>query len=141
VLFAVQLAAIQRPVYSTFISQLDASMAERQWNRVQVGAMVFDPLVYRAPTVLGRPTRSSPSWYERSDTWEHLRDAADPKELQAAGFAYMYFDGQYWEQLSGAQQQGLADSCVRQIDRVDGVRSDTDYSKDFRVLLDVRACR
>src|SRR5574340_433772 len=140
VLFAVSLTAIQRPVFSTFITQLDASMAERQWNRLEPGALVFDPLVYRAPTVLGRPTRSSPSWYERSDSWERLRDAADPNAIRAAGFAYMYIDGQYWEQLSPNQQQALVGDCLTQIDRVDGFRSATDYTKDFRIVLDIRAC-
>jgi hypothetical protein len=140
VLLATQLAAIQRPVYSTFITQLDASVAEDHWNQLEAGALVFDPLVYRAPTVLGRPTRSSPSWYSRSEDWERLRDSANPFELRHAGFAYMYIDGQYWEGLDPKQQERLADACIRQIGRVDGVRSETDYTKDFRLLLDIRAC-
>ena len=140
VLLATQLLAIQRPVYTTFVTEMDANMSSRHWNQLEVGALVFDPLVYRAPTVLGRPTRSSLSWYERSDAWEQLRAAADPGELRRAGFGYMYLDGQFWEQLTPEQQRSLAAACVREIDRVDGVRSDTDNSKDFRLLLDIRAC-
>jgi hypothetical protein len=140
VLLAMQLVAIQRPVYSTFITQLDASVAEEQWNQLEAGALVFDPLVFRAPTVLGRPTRSSPSWYARSESWELLRDSADPIALRAAGFSYMYIDGQYWEGLEDAQQDRLGDACVQIVDRVDGVRSQTDFTKDFRLLLDIRAC-
>ena len=141
ILFGVQLVAIQRPVYSTFISQMDAKMAEEHWNQLEPAQLVFDPLVFRAPTVFGRPTRSSPTWYTRSEEWEKLRDAADPYKLRGAGFAYMYFDSDYWEQLSRVQQTALESPCVKQLWQVDGIHSEADYTKDFRRLLDVRACR
>ncbi len=115
-------------------------MAEKHWNKLEAGALVFDPLVYRAPTLFGRPTRSSPSWYTRSDEWERLRDGASPVELRKSGFMYMYLDGAYWEGLDADQQQGLADTCVVAMDRMNGFRSDTDYTKDFRLLLDIRGC-
>jgi len=140
ILFGVQLAAIQRPVYATFISPMDAKMSEGYWNDLAPGELVFDPLVFRAPTVFGRPTRSSPTWYTRSEEWEKLRDSADPYALRSAGFAYMYLDSDYWEQLDAGQQAALGDSCVRQIAQVDGIHSETDYTKDFRRLLDIRAC-
>jgi hypothetical protein len=141
VLFAIQLAAIQRPVYATFISELDARMTARHWNRLESDVLVFDPVVFRAPTVLGRPTRSSPSWYARTDEWELLQRSADPREIEKAGFGYMYYDGQFWEQLSAEQQAALTQPCVKRVDRTDGVRGETDYTKDFRVLLDIHACR
>lgn len=141
VLFAIQLAAIQRPVYSTFITQLDAKMAEDNWNRLPPGALVFDPLVYRAPTVLGRPTRSSPSWYSRLPEWERLRDAADPVELRSAGFTHMYIDGAFWEGLAPYQQYLLSEPCVVKLDQVAGYRSESDYTKDFRWLLDIESCK
>ncbi len=140
VLFATQLPAIQRPVFSTFVTQLDASMAERHWNRLEPDALVFDPLVYRAPTLLGRPTHSSLSWYTRSDAWEQLRNNASPAALRKAGFTHMYVDRAFWDGLDTDQQRGLGDACVRTIDRMDGIRSETDYTKDFRLLLDIRGC-
>jgi len=140
ILFGVQLAAIQRPVYATFISALDAKMADEQWNRLDPWELVFDPLVFRAPTVFGRPTRSSPTWYTRSEEWEKLRDSADPYRLRGAGFSYMYFDSDYWEGLSTAQQAALVGSCVGEVRQVDGIHSETDYTRDFRRLLDIRAC-
>ncbi|MFH1184363.1 MAG: hypothetical protein V1755_04900 [Chloroflexota bacterium] len=140
ILFGAQLAAIQKPVYATFISQLDAKMAEEQWNKLGPGELVFDPLVFRAPTVFGRPTRSSPTWYTRSEEWEKLRDTADPYRLRRAGFAYMYFDSDYWEGLNTDRQAALAGSCVKEVLQVDGIHSETDYSKDFRRLLDIRSC-
>ena len=114
VLFAVQLARYTASRLQHLHFQLDASMTERQWNQLAVGALVFDPLVYRAPTVFGRPTRSSPSWYARSDAWERLRDAANPQALAGAGFTYMYLDGQYWENLGEVSRRRLRTAaCVR----------------------------
>jgi hypothetical protein len=52
----------------------------------------------------------------------------------------MYLDSDYWEQLDAGQQVALGDSCVRQIAQVEGIQSETDYTKDFRRLLDIRAC-
>lgn len=140
VLFGVQLAAIQRPQYSTFISSMDAKMADELWNSLKPGELVFDPLVFRAPTVFGRPTRSSATWYTRTEDWEKLRESANPHRLRAAGFTYLYFDGDYWEQLSREQQAALTESCVLEVRQVDGFRNEDDYTKDFRRLLDIRAC-
>jgi hypothetical protein len=140
ILFGIQLAAIQRPVYATFITPMDAKMAQEQWNRLAPGTLVFDPLVFRAPTVFGRATRSSPTWYIRSAEWEMLRDQADPYELRSSGFAYMYFDSDYWEELSERQRAALGEPCVKELGQVDGIHSETDYTKDFRRLLDIQAC-
>lgn len=141
VLFGVQLTAIQRPVYATFITQLDAKVAAEHWNELSPGSLVFDPLVFRAPTVFGRPTRSAPSWYTRSDAWEHLRDEANPQAISDAGFDYIYLDGEYWEQLTPEQHEMLEGECVVPLWQVDGTRSEDDYRKDFRRLVDIRGCR
>lgn len=141
ILFGIQLAAIQQPVFATFISQMDAKMADEHWNELPSGALVFDPLVFRAPTVFGRATKSSPSWYSTSSDWEHLKRAANPYELRRAGFDYMYLDADYWEQLSPEQQASLGGPCIQQLWQVEGVHSETDYTKDFRRLLDIRSCR
>lgn len=141
VLLSVQLAAIQRPVFATFITQIDAKVAADHWNDLRPGALVFDPLVFRAPTVFGRPTRSSPTWYTRSEDWEVLRDGADPGAIGAAGFDYMYFDREYWDQLTSGQRDALQGGCVTQLWQVDGIRDESDYRMDFRRLLDIRECR
>jgi hypothetical protein len=141
VLLGVQLAAIQRPVFATFITQIDAKVAADHWNELRPGALVFDPLVFRAPTVFGRPTRSSPTWYTRSEDWELLRDEANPSAIGSAGFDYMYFDREYWDQLTTSQRAALQGGCVTQLWQVDGIRSESDYRRDFRRLLDIRECR
>jgi hypothetical protein len=140
VLFAVQLAAIQQPTYATFITPMDAKMAQAYWNRLDANGEVFDPVVYRAPTVLGRFTNSSPTWYTRFSAWESLRDAPSPDRLKAAGFEYAYFDSDYWESLTPGQRAAFNVPCVKLIAQADGIHSLSDYTKDFRRLLDVASC-
>lgn len=140
VLFGSQLSAIQKPILSTFITPMDASMSQEFWDRLAPGSWVFDPLVYRSPTVFGRFTDSSPSWYTRTADWQALDDAPDPFKLRAAGYSYVYFDSDYWNGLSVAQQRQFEVSCAQQVAQVDGIHSEKDYTKDFRRLLDITTC-
>jgi len=141
ILFSAQLAAVQRPIYATFISPLDAKMSQEYWDKLPADALVFDPSVFRAPTVFGRFTQSSPTWYLQSPDWQALTADPDPFKIHAAGFDYMYFDIDYWNGLTPAQQSALKNSCVKQVAQVDGIHSEKDYSKDFRRLLDIRNCK
>ncbi len=141
VLFGIQLLAIQRPVLSTFITPLDAKMSHDHWKRLDSEALIFDPVVFRAPTVFGRFTLSSPSWYTRNPEWQALAAAPDPRAIRAAGFDYMYFDKDYWDSLTLAQQSLFNAACVRQVAQVDGIHSEQDYTKDFRRLIDIRDCK
>ncbi len=141
VLFSVQLIAIPKPIYATFITPMDAKISQEYWDRLERGAWVLDPAVSRAPTVFGRFTDSSPTWYLQSPEWQALVDSADPVRIHAAGYDYMYFGIDYWERLSPVQQLLLRSACVRQVAEVDGVRSASDYRKDFRSLLDIRGCK
>ena len=141
VLFGVQLTAIQKPVYATFITPMDAKMTQEYWNKLESGTLIFDPVVYRAPTVFGRFTDSSPSWYLKSPGWQALADAPDPFKIHAAGFDYMYFDSDTWNNLTPAEQSLFSTSCVKQIAQVDGIHSEKDFTKDFRRLLSIRNCK
>ena len=58
-----------------------------------------------------------------------------------AGFAYVYFDKDYWDRLAPAQQALFSASCVRQVAEVNGIHSEENYAKDFRRLLDVSSCK
>jgi hypothetical protein len=141
VLFGVQLIAIQKPVYATFITPMDAKMTQEYWNKLEPRALIFDPVVYRGPTVFGRFTDSSPSWYLKSPGWQALADAPDPSKIHAAGFDYMYFDSDYWNSLTPAEQGLFSASCVKQVAQVDGIHSEKDFTKDFRRLLNIRNCK
>jgi hypothetical protein len=140
VLFGVQLAAIQKPTYASFITPMDAKMSQEYWNKLPSTAWVFDPVVFRAPTIFGRFTESSPTWYARSPEWQALADAPDPFKIRAAGFGYMYFDSDYWGGLTRAAQLLFAAPCVKQLAQVDGIHGERDFTKDFRRLLDIHAC-
>ncbi|MFN2119068.1 MAG: hypothetical protein ACK2T0_01585, partial [Anaerolineales bacterium] len=140
VLLAVQLAAIQRPMFATFITPMDAKMAQEYWDKLDAKGEIFDPVVYRAPTVFGRFTDSSPTWYTRLPAWEALREAPSPNALTAAGFEYVYFGSDYWEGLTSAQRSAFDVPCVKQVAQVDGIHSESDYTKDFRRLLDIGTC-
>ena len=141
VLFGVQLISIQKPIYATFITPMDAKMTQEYWNKLEPDALIFDPTVYRAPTVFGRFTDSSPSWYLKSPAWLALMNAPDPYKLRAAGFDYMYFDIDYWNSLTPPEQSLFNASCVKQIAQVNGVHSEKDYAKDFRRLISIRSCK
>jgi hypothetical protein len=141
VLFGVQLIAIQKPVYATFITPMDAKMTQEYWNKLEPKVLIFDPVIYRAPTVFGRFTDSSPSWYLKSPDWQALADAPDPFKIHAAGFDYMYFDSDYWNSLTTGEQGLFNASCVKQVAQVDGIHSEKDFTKDFRRLLSIRNCK
>jgi general stress protein CsbA len=141
VLFAVQMTAIQKPIYATFITPMDAKMSQEHWNTLPRSAWIFDPVVFRAPTVFGRFTDSSPSWYTRTDAWQALNNAPDPFRMRSAGFSYIYFDRDYWDSFTRAQQLIFNAPCVKQVAEVDGIHSPEDYTKDFRRLLDIQACQ
>lgn len=134
VLFAVELVAVQKPILSTFITDLDARMYKNYWNRLEPAALVFDPDPFRAPTVLGRPTNSSVTWFQKKREWEVLADAPDPVDLRAAGYRYVYLDNKYWDQLPERYQARLNDPCVQVIQVYE------DWKHDWRSLLDIGGC-
>jgi hypothetical protein len=138
--FGVSLTAAPKPVNTFFITDMDAKMLADNWNRFAPDALVFDPNPIRGVTVLGRYTRSSENWGGSTAEWKQLQAAPDPYALRAAGYSYLYFGSEYWEQLSPQYQEALSAACVKKVDRVDGIRSEKDYRKDYRLLLDLRAC-
>ncbi|MGC8856934.1 MAG: hypothetical protein ACP5QU_09050 [Anaerolineae bacterium] len=140
ILLGLELVAMQKPLFPTGMQELDARMAKRHWNQLPSGALIADPLPMRGVTVLGRPTRSHLTWYVERPEWQDLLTHPDPYRLQAAGFDYLYFDIAYWETLIPADQAALQASCVRVVDEVRGYRSEKDFRRDFRRLLDLRAC-
>jgi hypothetical protein len=134
VMAGIELIAVQRPVYSYFLTPLDARMARAHWNRLAPGALVFDPVPYRAPAVLGRATDSNFTWYQSKPAWEALYQAPDPARLAAAGYRYAYLDNQYLDQI-GPDFQAAFSRCASVIDEVAG----SDGS--FRRLLDLQNCK
>lgn len=140
-LFGIQLPAMQKPVLATFITPMDAKMSQDYWDKLPPNALIFDPTVYRAPTVFGRFTVSSPSWYAPDPQWEALSKAPTLAGLRAAGFDYAYFNKDYWEALTPEEQASFGAACVKQVAEVTGIHSEHDYTKDYRTLLDISKCK
>jgi len=133
-MFALAVPAVQKPVYSYFVTVLDDRMAWAYWNRLEPDALVFDPYPIRAPTLFGRLTNSSYTWYEYKPEWVALRDSPDPYRLNQAGYHYLYLDNFYWESIA-SQQQAFDVPCVEMIDEL------YDDEGNFRRLFDISACR
>jgi hypothetical protein len=135
VMFGVELLAAQRPVYSYFLTPLDAQIGDAHWNRLPPGALVFDPEPSRATTIFGRFTDAAYTWFSFKPEWNQLHDEPDPRALQAAGFDYLYFDQAYWDEIGPLWQQRLQDPCVRLVDQAENSVG------EFRRLYDLSACR
>lgn len=131
-LFLIQLPALQRPQYSSFISELDARMLRSHWNRLEREALVFDPVAWRAPTVLGLYTRSHLTYYRARPDWEALVQAPAPQAIRAAGFRYAFWDNARFEALPEGLRAEWA-ACGEVVDElVDG--------EAWRRLYDLRTC-
>jgi len=139
-LLGVELVAMQKPLFPAEMQEMDARMAKRYWNRLPAG-LVADPLPMRSVIIFGRPTRSHLTWYIEKPEWQALITHPDPYRLHAAGFDFLYFGIAYWDDLTPAERAALQSPCVRLVDEVQGYRSERDFRKDFRRLLDLRSCR
>ena len=138
--FGISLTAAPKPVNTFFINDMDAQILARNWNRFEPQALVFDPESVRGVSVLGRYSQSSDNWGGATEQWTQLRSAPDPYALRAAGYSYLYFGSEYRDQLAPQFQEALTSACVKTVDRADGIRSEKDYRKDYRLLLDIQTC-
>jgi hypothetical protein len=134
VLTGVQIPAIQKPVYSYFITDLDVQMERDYWNKLEPGALVFDPIVSRSATIFARGSNASYTWYKSKPEWEKIAASPDPRSLKAGGYSYAYFDQKSWDEIPTDTQKKLSDPCVKVIKEVE------DWRHDFRKLIDVKAC-
>jgi len=141
VMLGFEMIAIPKPVYSYFLTALDARVMRDYYDRLEPDALIFDPVPSRAPTILGRFTDSALSWYAAKPAWQALVANPDPFGLRAAGFDYALIDKPYWDSLSNVARASLQAACVRQVFEYEGLRNPPeDYHKDFRRLLDLRQC-
>lgn len=134
VLAGIQLPAIQQPVYSYFITDLDVQMERDYWNKLEPDTLVFDPIVFRSATLFARGSNASYTWYKSKPEWEALLEEPDPYALRAGGYSYAYFDQISWDEIPTDIQKKYNDPCVTILNEVE------DWRHDFRKLIDVRAC-
>jgi hypothetical protein len=135
VIFSVILVASQRPIYASFLTDLDAKMYEAYWNKLDKTAIVFDSDPYRATTIFGRPTLGYNTWFESTPEVKKFIDSPDPSLLRAAGYTHVYLDNFYFRALTTDIQAKLTAPCVQQIAEFE------DWADNTRSLLDIRGCR
>ena len=139
-LFGTELIAVQKPVLAPFLNQIDAQVAADYWNQLPPNALVFDFYPPRAPTLFGRFTASSHTWYVPTPEWEALARDPSPLSLRMSGFDYVYIDADQWSRLSDGARAAFQSACVKVVAKYEGIHSEEDYTKDFRLLLDIRDC-
>jgi hypothetical protein len=133
-LFSLQMTAIPNPVYSIYLTQLDAQIFTRQWDRLAPHTMAFDPSYPRAVTILGRPIRSSITIGANLPEWIALEQHPDPYDLKAAGYDYLYVHMKYLTKYEDVIRQG----CEKLLDQAE----DKNKGKlvDARYLFDISGC-
>jgi len=137
ILFGIQMIAVPRPVYSYFLTEIDARFEEAYWDSLPVGAWVLDPDPHRAATVFGRPAKALRNWGVPLPEWEALVESGDPYIIHAAGYDFMYFDKDYWKMHSDQ----LESSCVKVVETMDGEKFEHGgVVPDFRMLLRIDGC-
>ncbi len=134
-LFGLQIAAMPNPVYAIYLTQLDAQMFTRQWDKLAPNTMVFDPVYPRAATILGRPIRASKTMGENLPEWDALNENPNPFNLKAAGYDYLYVDLKYLNKYTKIIQK----DCAVLVDQV----QDKNNGKivDARYLFSISDCR
>jgi hypothetical protein len=139
VLFAIQLIAVPRPVYTDFLTDMDGRFFKDYWNRLSPpSAWILDPDSSRSPTIFGRQANSLINWGVNTPEYDALLKNPDPYELNAAGYQYVYADKDYWKQYSAQLDQ----PCVKVLQTIEGVEQLRSGSvPDFRRLADISECK
>lgn len=133
-LAGIQIPAMQQPVYSYFLSDLDVQMERDYWNRLEPDVLVFDPIVSRAATIFARGSNSGYTWYKSKPEWEKLLESPDPYALNTGGYSYAYFDQKSWDEIPLPAQKKFNDPCVKIVKEVE------DWRHDFRKLINIKEC-
>jgi hypothetical protein len=141
VLFSIELIAVPRPVYTEFLTDMDARFHQEYWDRLSPrSAWILDTNPLRAMTVFGRQAKAnaSGSWIVHSPEYSALVQNPDPYRLTAAGYHYVYADKDYWK-LHDSQ---LEQPCVKILETVEGMtEARGGLVPDFRRLADISQCK
>jgi hypothetical protein len=135
VVLGTELSGIQEPELGLFITEMDVRMMDKYWNKLEEDATVLDPNIPRSITLFARSGNSSVDFYEPTQEWENLIYDPDPQVMAQAGYDYLYYDREYWKTLTPKEQNLLTSSCITIMNE------ESEWTGDFRVLLDIRGCR
>lgn len=139
VLFSIELIAIPRPVYTEFITDMDAQFHQEYWDRLSpLSGWVFDPDSSRASTLFGRQAHSIINWGVNTPEYKAFIETPDPYALNAAGYTHVYAEKSYWRDHAPQLDQ----ACVKVIRTIEGASlSHGAFVPDFRQLADISECK
>jgi hypothetical protein len=139
VLFSIELIAIPHPVYSYFITDMDARFYEEYWNALSPRTRwILDTDPSRALTLFGRQANSLIGWGAVRPEYDELLTNPDPYVLNSMGYSYIYGGKDYWNSHSAQ----LSVDCVKVLKKVDGARLKQGvYVPDFRQLANIDQCK
>ncbi len=140
VVFGILSTAITMPKLSFFIDPLDARMSGAQWDQLRPDSLILDRIPYRAVTLFGRLTHSSPPSgavdFGTYPEWDALIENPDPVSAARSGYAYIYMEHLWWEELDASQQATYGQPCVILVEEIDDPGSGA-----WRRLLDISGCK
>ncbi len=136
VIFRVQLYSINSPQLAYYIDGLDARYAVDYWNKLPYGTQVLDRVPERSVAIFGHISRASSGIYEPLPEWQALIADPNPSHVASAGYDYVYIDQTWWDGLTRSQQEYFQQPCVDILDQ-----REQDDKKDFRLLIDISACK
>lgn len=134
VVMGTELSGIQDPKLSLFITEMDVRMMDKYWDKLEKDVMVLDPEIPRAITLFARSGKSSVDFYEPTNEWQVMIYDPDPAEMAEVGYKYLYYGRDYWKTLTKEEQSLLQSACVVV------VNEETEWTGDFRRLIDVSGC-
>jgi hypothetical protein len=135
VIFAIQLSAIPAPQLSYYINITDAQLSRQLWDRLPANSLVFDRQPSRSVTLFGQPTVAFEDVYKPLPQWSKLVNNPNPDTIAQAGYAFVYVDRDWWEQMTSDQHAAFQQPCVKTF------AQQVPADGDFRRLLDVRTCK
>ena len=133
-MFGIGVLSVSTPVYGLYIEKYDLDIFNEMWNTLPENALVYDGTPGRAVTVLGRPTRSSLSWFEIRKDWVTLKQDPLPELLAAQGYSYVYFDYKDWAALPAGTQSIYRKGCPVLIKLIQG-------EEDIRRIYQIDGCK
>ena len=131
---AIELTTIPTPQYSYYLEAMDAEMSARYWDRLPPRAQVLDRVASRSVTLFGRPSTSFAGIYDSLPEWRELLANPASDQVAQAGYAFVYFDQRWWDDLDPSIRATYKDPCVSLVDEV------VLKNVQFRRLYDVRGC-
>ncbi len=133
--FCLELLAIARPQYTTYLTDLDVRFYSKYWDRLPPQAQVFDPTAVRSIVIFGRSVGSIATDYGRwLPEWNDLSRESSPTELIENGYTHAYLDKRFWSSLTPSVRSTWEKRCVRLL-------HEETLVFDFRRLYDLQDCR